>query len=133
MYIDWENIYSIGIDEIDDQHMMLLELLDKAYLLKLQGDNQQALSQLVYELMDYAHYHFSTEEKLMVKHNYHKIDDHISEHLDFTSNVLSFEKGVVDCNNNVSKDVFEFIENWLFDHILTVDSEMGRFIRSGLA
>jgi len=132
MFIEWNDTYSVGIDEIDDHHKTLLELLDRSYCLKLEGNNKYELSELIYELIDFSHYHFSAEERLMIKYDYPNIDQHILEHLNYTYTVMTFEKLMVENNDNSPDDVFEFVKNWLFDHILNTDSEMGQFIQSRL-
>jgi len=132
MFIEWNDTYSVGIDEIDDHHKTLLELLDRSYCLKLEGNNKYELSELIYELIDFSHYHFSVEERLMIKYDYPNIDHHILEHLNYTYTVMTFEKLMVEDNDNSPDDVFEFVKNWLFDHILNTDSEMGQFIQSRL-
>ena len=120
------------IDLIDDHHKTLLELLDRSYWLKLQENNKDELTQLLYELIDYSNYHFSAEERLMIKYNYSNIDHHILEHLSFTDTMMTYEKMMVEDNDNIPDDVFYFVNKWLLEHILNTDIKMGRFIQSRL-
>jgi len=132
MFIEWNDSYSVGIDEIDDHHKTLLELLDRSYCLKLDETNKDELSKLLYELIDYSNYHFSTEERLMIKYNYSNIDHHILEHLSFTDTMMTYEKLMVEDNNIIPDGVFDFVKSWLFEHILNTDHELGQFIQSRL-
>ncbi|MBK5276925.1 MAG: hemerythrin family protein [Desulfuromonadales bacterium] len=130
MLIEWKDRYSVKIDVIDEHHMKLFDMLNRSSVIKLQDNNQDDLSRLLYELINYAHYHFYTEEKLMMKYDYQNIDLHILEHVSFTNKVLSYERDLIDSHNNISEDVFDFVKNWLFDHIQKIDSDMGEFISS---
>src|SRR6185369_1938359 len=130
MFIEWNITYSVGIDEIDYHHKTLFELLDRSYFLILEENNKNKLSELFYELIDYSHYHFSAEERLMIKYDYPNIDYHILEHLNYTYTVLNYEKMMVEDNDDIPYDVFEFVKRWLFEHILNTDFEMGQFIQS---
>ena len=132
MFIEWNASYSIGIDEIDDHHKILLELLDRLYCLKLQENNKDELSNLLYELIDYSNYHFSAEERLMIKYDYPNIDHHILEHVDFANTMMTYEKMIVEDNDYIPDDVFDFVKRWLLEHILNTDIKMGQFIQSKL-
>ena len=132
MFIEWKASYSVGIDQIDDHHKTLLELLDKSYCLKLQENNKDELTQLLYELIDYSNYHFSAEERLMIKYDYPNIDHHILEHVDFANTMMTYEKMIVEDNDYIPDDVFDFLKSWSLEHILNTDFKMGQFIRSSL-
>jgi hemerythrin-like metal-binding protein len=130
MHVEWNNAFSIGIDVIDDQHKKFFELLDKSYLLIFQGNSQSELSHLLDELIEYSKYHFAAEEELMRKHNYVNLDQHILKHRSFTNKVLSYKIDIIREHKYMSVDIFDFIRNWLMDHILETDIEMGENIRS---
>jgi hemerythrin-like metal-binding protein len=128
MHVEWNDAFSIGISEIDDQHKKFFELLDKSYSLIFQGNSQSALSQLLDELIAYSKYHFAEEEELMRKHNYVNLDQHILKHSNFTNKILSYKIEIIREHKYMSVDIFDFIRNWLLDHILETDIEMGKNI-----
>jgi hemerythrin len=126
MLVTWKDKYSTGIDEIDGHHKKLFQLLNESQALLLQDDKQEELSQLLDELIDYTSYHFSIEEDLMVKGHYQGIDRHLIEHFGFRNKVLSFKKEIAEGKGYLSVDIFDFIRNWLVDHILEIDAEMSK-------
>lgn len=128
MIIEWDDTYSIGIDELDNHHRNLIQLLNRSYFLILQGSDLTELSLLLGELIKYAQYHFAAEEELMRQHQYTHLDRHVSEHYSFTDKLLSFTQEMADGKRCLSIEIFEFIRNWLLDHILKIDSEMGKTI-----
>ena len=129
MHIEWDDEYSIGIEELDAHHKALIELLNTSYSLIMQENIQVELSQLFDELIEYAKYHFITEEKLMQKYGYPEIDTHMVEHFNFCNKVLTYQKESKNGKKYVSIDVFDFIKHWLMDHELKIDFKMGTFIR----
>lgn len=128
MNIEWNDSYLIGIEEIDGHHKKLIEMINKSYSLILKENIQVELSQLLDELIEYARYHFASEEKLMRQYRYHNLDKHMIEHFNFCNKLLKYKKDSIDGKEYVSIDVFDFIMHWLIDHEFKMDSEMGRFI-----
>ena len=128
MFIEWNDTYATRISEIDCHHKKLIELLNRSYILIMQEAEQTELSQLLDELIDYAGYHFAAEETIMRQHHYNDLDRHVIAHFSFINSVLSFRKEMNQGRNYLSIEIFDFIKNWLLDHILKVDSEMSKAI-----
>ncbi|MDK2862058.1 MAG: hypothetical protein PWP33_1261 [Thermodesulfobacterium sp.] len=66
-YIDWDHTWEIGIESIDNQHKMLVNLINKLYeniVFKPEISKDEFLYTFQ-ELYDYAQYHFETEETFM--------------------------------------------------------------------
>ena len=60
----------IGIDQIDDEHRYLFDVLNRAYFLvttDFQIDRYQDLKTIIEELDNYAEQHFAHEEAYMMK------------------------------------------------------------------
>src|ERR1039457_670331 len=128
MHIEWNDMFSIGIEELDAHHKKLIELLNKSYSLIVQENIQSELTQLLDELIDYAKYHFTTEEKLMQRYYYPEIDAHMVEHFSFSNKLLTYQKETKAGKKYVSIDIFDFIKHWLMEHEVKIDFEMGKFI-----
>jgi len=129
MLIEWKEAYLTGIDEFDDHHRKLFDLLNKSYFMIVEGSSQEELGELLAELLDYVRYHFAAEEELMRAKAYRKIDEHLIEHFNFTHRVQSFEKEARDDQQYLPVEIFDFIRHWFLDHIVTVDVEMSRALR----
>jgi hemerythrin-like metal-binding protein len=128
MFIEWNDEYSTRIDVIDGHHKKLIELLNRSYFLIMQEAEQAELSQLLDDLIEYAKYHFAAEEDIMRQHHYSDLDRHVLGHFSFINSVLSFRKEMNQGRSYLSIEIFDFIKNWLLNHILKVDSEMSRAI-----
>jgi len=130
MIVEWKDEYSVGLEEIDSHHKRLIELLNKSYLMVLQDDKHPELSKLLFELLAYAKYHFAAEEELMREYQYEKMEQHELAHLSFINKVVTYKKDLGTGMKYLSVEIFDFIRSWLLDHILKIDAEMGKSIRS---
>ena len=125
--IVWDKSFELGIIQIDDQHKRLVSLLNKTYDNFISGAGYEALRSILDDLIDYATYHFITEDALMKSHGYPLLSQHREEHDTFCNWVKEIQKGFNNGNSKLSFEVFQFIQNWLAVHILKSDADYGRF------
>ena len=125
----WGETYLTGIADVDDQHYKLVEMLNKFGDLLTQNELKLTdIEVLLAELAAYAQYHFQDEEKLMLNAG---IDDrHFqvqkNQHDSFIQQVLLMSTELSSASGTSSKQVLEFLINWLAYHILGVDQDMAR-------
>ena len=126
--MQWENKLTIGIKQFDDHHKELIRIISELRESKNNGENHLYLKNLLFELISYTKYHFSAEERMMVKHNYQQFNKHKDEHQKLTLQIEDFLNEYSGGNSNLDEKVFEFLKNWLFDHILVTDKKMGEYL-----
>jgi hemerythrin len=80
-------------------------------------------------LIEYAKYHFATEEHLMLLHEYHGLKKHLEEHEIFNNRVKEIQIKFHNEKINLFPEVLQFIQNWFSHHILKTDAEYGRFAK----
>lgn len=129
----WRDDFATGVQEIDDQHMILVETLSEARTLLADEPDPETLDGLTSDLLSYALYHFETEEQLMALHRY-AVEDaaaaekHLSEHRDFSATVVAM-RDEMGRGGQISPDtLIGFLEEWLTNHILNTDRKLGAFI-----
>jgi hemerythrin len=64
MLIEWEDIYSVGIEEFDNDHKKLIELINRLHQAMLDKKAKEVLGEIINELVDYTIYHFNKEEAM---------------------------------------------------------------------
>jgi hemerythrin len=69
-----------GIQEIDEQHETLFNILEKLQGVVEGGDNWSVVYFALSELVQFARSHFVLEEALMRLHGYPDLEQHIAEH-----------------------------------------------------
>lgn len=123
--------YFTGIQSIDDEHKKLFEIADKVYELYHNDfipDKYDYIFEVFTELKDYAVMHFEHEEAYMESINYKKIFTQKIQHKEFTEKVVEmFDKLDADHHQDgLIEETIKFLTDWLVDHILYNDKEIGK-------
>ena len=129
--IEWNDSLSIGIDLIDEQHQMLIQHLQAVTEAIESSQGEGTIAKTLDFLLDYTHFHFSEEEKQMIKHNYPGLDQHRQLHKEFKSSV---EKLVEDFEQegaikDIAEHIRDFLFNWFIKHIEEADHRFGQFLK----
>ncbi|MBF0588859.1 MAG: bacteriohemerythrin [Magnetococcales bacterium] len=128
----WNDNFAIGIDEIDHQHMRLVDLLNELTATLIQ-DNDAELTRIFDELASYTHYHFSTEEMLWKE--YFQEDDawlqnHQDVHASFLPKVVQLKEESGDAPlADVIENIVRFLIRWLAFHIIDNDKRMATVLK----
>lgn len=128
----WEGKYVLGIKEIDDQHKRLIGMINSLHDGMMGGKGREATGTVLQSMMEYALYHFKTEEDLMQKYGFEAYPAHREEHLSFMERVGEMAKRHGGGESLVSLELNEFLKEWLSDHILSTDRKYAPLIRSKL-
>ena len=127
-YVEWSSTLELGIGNLDEHHKELVKLLNKIYTEFIDGIDMEQIEEMLYELIDYATYHFAAERKWMSDHDYPHLSDHCAEHEAFCRQIDrlkdDFYAGKIDL---LPLEVIEYVKNWLFDHIAIKDADLVRF------
>ncbi|MBN1398161.1 MAG: hemerythrin family protein [Bacteroidetes bacterium] len=119
--IEWNDKYSVGIREIDDQHRTLVNTINK--LLEDQRDEYDALKfkTALSSLIHYAYTHFATEEQYMLQAKFPDMDQHIMEHVEFIMKTLDLALKVENGKGESMKELLYYLEKWFSSHVLGTD------------
>ncbi|MDD4964736.1 MAG: bacteriohemerythrin [Gallionella sp.] len=131
--IIWNDDLVTGIIEMDEQHRILINSINEANTRLTSNVNAEILDQITQDLLSYALYHFETEEALMQIHHYtdkqqEDANTHIQQHREFSSTVLSIREGLKVGHLISREELLTFLNNWMIDHILSTDKQLGAFI-----
>ncbi|MBI5306626.1 hemerythrin family protein [Candidatus Wolfebacteria bacterium] len=121
--INWENSYSVGVNEIDVQHKNLFNLINSLYDAMNQSKETNILNSVMKNLIDYADYHFKTEEKYFDQFNYEKKEIHKEQHKVYQEKISQFVKKMENEKNIIAFDILDFLEDWWLQHINKSDKE----------
>lgn len=128
--LTWNSELEIQIDAIDAQHKKLIQLLSDFYEAYGAKQEHQAVFDLLNGMLDYADYHFKTEEKYMKRYNYPHTTEHEKEHIYFKKETEKLQQKFLNSRFMTSLQVTNFMRDWIFSHIKEVDGKLGEFLRS---
>jgi len=120
----------LSIKIIDDQHENLVKLINKFYDSLQEDSYKENLSQIISSLVDYAEYHFATEEELMKKFDFSEFAEHQAEHNAFILKIKDFSKRYETGKMVLSSEVTRYINNWVNTHLLGTDKKCAKFLNT---
>ncbi len=123
MSINWDETYTIGVKEIDEQHHHFVSILNKLYEYINLGKKKEEMSAILGELIMHTELHFATEEKYFDEFNYELKDEHKALHKDLKEKVLEFHKQFLSGEKDITLELLDFLENWLLDHMANQDKK----------
>jgi hemerythrin-like metal-binding protein len=125
MLIAWDQSYSVGVRQCDEQHQKLFSLLNGLHGAMSVGKGSSIIIPIVAELHNYTKTHFSTEEVLMQRTKYHALAAHRAEHQNFVKQVDQFQNHLENGRPVNTIEVMNFVRAWLSDHIQKSDRAYG--------
>jgi hemerythrin len=126
--IVWSSILSVGVAEIDDDHRLLIALFNELNRAVAAGESAAYLAATLEELINCTVWHFSHEERLMLKHGFPGIEPHKAAHRELIDAARELQARVTQAGHVVTEDEIRYLDRWLTEHILTVDQGLGAFL-----
>ncbi len=126
----WSDKYSVNINEIDNQHKKLVDMLNALHDAMKAGKGNEVLGKTLGELIQYVGVHFATEEKLMSTHGYPEYNAHKAEHIKLTQKAVDLQKNFQQGEHVLTMEVLGFLKDWLQNHILGTDKKYSPFLNS---
>ncbi len=123
----WEEKYSVGNSEIDNQHKIMFRLSSSMPESLQDG----SLKRIIMDLYKYTMSHFKSEEALMKKTGYPLRDEHTKMHDDLVSGL----NDIVARPFKNDEDLMEFkkfVYEWVIEHILDQDKRFFDFVRKNV-
>jgi hemerythrin len=125
--IKWDASYSVGIAEIDQQHQMLISMINELSDSVSQVRGREAQEKVLNGLTSYAKEHFATEERYFDKYAYPWSVTHKAEHAAFTQKVLQFAQDYTAGKAGLNSQILTFLSDWLKNHIISKDKTYSYF------
>ncbi len=126
--IVWSRILSVDFEEIDEDHRKLVGIFNELNRAVTAGDAADYLAATLEELINCTVWHFSHEERLMLKHRYEGIEEHKAEHRELIQSAKELQQQLLQAGAGVAEEQITFLERWLTGHILTTDQRLGAFL-----
>ncbi|UCH09394.1 MAG: hemerythrin family protein [Fidelibacterota bacterium] len=128
--ITWDDAWTIGVDEIDEHHHKLVEMLQRLFGALITAQGEDYIKEVFLELIDYTKYHFSREEEIFEEHGFEELEAHKELHQELVKQVLDFSQEIIaqGSSEEVSEEVYYFLRHWLADHIINEDLKFKAFL-----
>ncbi len=128
MFFPWKDEYGVGLLEIDQQHRLLINLINDLYMAIHENKSTEATADFLTRLKEYTLMHFATEKEIMSGNNYPGLDDHLSQHKEMILKLAEVESKHVCGKLGLCSELIIFLREWLTKHICESDKALAEYI-----
>lgn len=121
----WTSDLEVGHAHIDDEHKQLYQLLNRLYQSVQAGDANAVLGDILTELVSCTVNHFRREEELMQRIHHAGYTEHKGAHDILAREIRALQQRFYGGSITLSPEVFNFLRDWLQNHIRTYDVKLG--------
>ena len=129
MLFVWDDKYRVGIQDIDQDHQRLVNLINDLYEAMQDGSGGALLLPVFSALRHYTETHFAKEEALMLRQKAPDTKEHMQEHQKMISKLAELERRHRAGEAAISLQTLSFLRDWLKSHICIVDQRMAEGIK----
>lgn len=129
-FVQWTPEISVGIQEIDEQHKHLVQLLNNLFdvMIENRPDRDAIARKTLIELLNYTAVHFAVEESLFRIFGYPDYERHKKLHDQLKSEVSDIALRVQSGETRVDTKLLVFMKNWITSHIMQEDKSYSPFL-----
>lgn len=131
MFFHWNDEYGVGLLEIDQQHRLLINLINDLYMAIHENKSTEATADFLTRLKDYALMHFATEKEIMRRNSYPEISGHLSQHNEMILKLAEVESKHFGGKFGLCSELIIFLREWLAKHICESDKALADYINKG--
>ncbi len=125
--IIWNEIFSVGVRKIDEQHKELIKMINKLIETKDTNVDSEMISDILTKMTKYADYHFQAEEQYMIEYDYPDYSTHKEQHIEFKKKTVAFCMDVMAYKETIPTEILSYLKSWLTNHILNSDMKYKSF------
>jgi len=131
-FVEWSDELSVGIEEIDEQHKVLVGLINEMHDAIHDRHGSEAVQGVLTQLADYTRIHFAVEESLMRILNYPGYEEHKAQHEELVGHMVELQEKVAAGKTAIGFELMHFLKVWLTKHIMDDDKQYSaHFISAG--
>lgn len=127
MELKWQSRFETGIDRIDFEHRIFLDIIIDIDREVRAGKGSKRISRLLFELQKYGEFHFISEENIMIECGFPGYKGHAQHHADLNE-TFSNKKMLFDMGEENAEDILAFLIEWFVNHTLHEDMKIAKYI-----
>jgi len=128
-FLSWRKEYEVGVAQIDAEHRGLFALINAFHDACARDASGRETAKLLNRLVAYTERHFQHEERLMSDNGYPRLDGQRKQHSDLVASIFAINERLAVDSARASAETVVFIKNWLVEHIVKSDMDIGDFLR----
>jgi hemerythrin len=128
--IEWVEALSVHVDEIDEEHRGIIEIINDlhdALLSSRTSELNDARTRALDTMEEKVSSHFATEEAFMARIGYPDLKSHREKHHAFLELLRQHRKNLQDGVILLNSELMKTLANWFVDHELGEDQKCSSF------
>lgn len=119
--VEWQACYSVANERLDQQHQRLIAMINQLGEAIDTGAEKTTLMKILSDLAGYTKTHFAEEERMLEQCGYPLLAEHREKHAELNRQLADFYRNFYVKTNPQTKEVMDFLQHWLYNHILEQD------------
>lgn len=128
--IEWDESVSIGHPRLDEHRKYFIHLLNKMEAHQNDLVSSEPVSQIIYQMREFATYYFNLEEEYLAQSDYDQIELHRSQHRKFKEKTALFCVDIMNHKASAPKELYEHLLEWFITHVLETDRQSKPFLQT---
>ena len=121
MALEWKASFETGIEDVDLQHHYFINLVNRISTDLCTTPDPEYRERLVNELINYAHFHFVSEENIAYSKGFvSELDNHRQRHTQLLIDLRQKATHMLGGDNS-PEEFLEFLYGWFAGHTLNED------------
>ena len=126
----WDDAYSSGVKDVDDQHKKLFEMMNAFGEDIKNGRAAESFDETMKFLGDYVRFHFGFEEDCMNRFNCPAHQKNKEAHAGFMELFKKFaQRAGTEDKETLSLEIHEAAANWLVKHVCGIDVQLKHCVK----
>ncbi|MBT2969911.1 MAG: hypothetical protein B6D72_02615 [gamma proteobacterium symbiont of Ctena orbiculata] len=131
-FLSWRDDWYLGVEEIDNQHLRLVELVNHIAD-SLEAENPGSADQaspleLIQRLQVETRLHFRSEEAFMRECDYPDYVSHHREHAMLQAELRELLREIEEGRRKFDIDTLTSLKHWLINHVIDSDLDIARHL-----
>lgn len=122
--IKWTDELSLGIDEVDEEHKALIDLINGLYDVIQVGADYVQVVELLGEIYSQIAVHFAHEEDMMRQSGYARFEEHREDHETLLDDLREIMDEVEADGSFDAVELSNDLNRWFVDHFRTHDARL---------
>jgi len=125
--IEWNEAFSIGRPEIDEEHRQIILIVRELEILRREQRDVERFVEVLSRMTRYGMAHLDREEDYMARMGYPDLQPHIEGHKKYLYTVAMFNYRFTGPTPPSLDEVSGFLSKWWTSHIMKDDRDYERF------
>ncbi|MEY3219294.1 MAG: hypothetical protein RIT27_651 [Pseudomonadota bacterium] len=129
-FFEWDNALDVGVNAMNEQHKILINMMDKLYTASNANSTKQQLIEHIEELFAFVIKHFKEEEAFMASIHFPNLEAHKILHQNLLNDLKKLGDDFKQSNDEkISSEFVIFLKFWLSTHIMGIDNKYGVYAK----